>query len=241
MDQADLPVDLTSHLEDYKPHGRPEPPLAKADDDWLYPVIDESDTVRNQYDATMGRVLLVLPPIYRSGKPDCFVDPEKEQAWMPVDLYIGGTLNMPVLHLLYARFWHKVLYDRGHVTTKEPFQRLINRGMILEMEFTVYQDADNQWIGANEVSTVMMAPIVNRTALRYNWMASTEDRVSKKGDTFVLAEDDRVDGRSLEMSKSRGNVINPDEIVDGYGADSLRLYEMFMGPYGGNQAGVCPV
>ena len=106
-----------------------------------------------------------------------FVDPqnknqawskEAEQYWMPVDLYVGGAEHA-VLHLLYARFWHKVLYDYGLVHTKEPFQKLINQGMIL--------GSDGQ-----------------------------------------------------KMSKSRGNVVNPDEIVARFGADSLRLYEMFMGP-----------
>jgi leucyl-tRNA synthetase len=96
------------------------------------------------------------------------IDPEIEKAWMPVDLYIGGAEHA-VLHLLYARFWHKVLYDRGVVSTPEPFQKLINQGMIL---------------GEN----------------------------------------------NEKMSKSRGNVVNPDDVVKNYGADSLRLYEMFMGP-----------
>lgn len=232
VDQADLPVDLP-HLEDYKPHGRPEPPLAKADDDWLYPVIDgkryrrETNTMP-QWAGSCWYYLRYIDP----ENSDCFVDPEKEQAWMPVDLYIGGAEHA-VLHLLYARFWHKVLYDRGHVTTKEPFQRLVNQGMILgEMEFTVYRDADNQWIGANEVSRGDDGSYRQQDGTEVQLVKLTEDQVSKKGDTFVLAEDDtiRVDGRSFKMSKSRGNVINPDEIVDGYGADSLRLYEMFMGP-----------
>ena len=96
------------------------------------------------------------------------VDPAKEKAWMPIDLYVGGAEHA-VLHLLYARFWHKVLYDRGYVSTPEPFQKLVNQGMIL---------------GEN----------------------------------------------NEKMSKSRGNVINPDHVVQDYGADSLRMYEMFMGP-----------
>ncbi len=96
------------------------------------------------------------------------IDPAVDRAWMPVDLYVGGAEHA-VLHLLYSRFWHKVLYDRGVVTTPEPFQKLVNQGMIL---------------GEN----------------------------------------------NEKMSKSRGNVINPDHVVKDYGADSLRLYEMFMGP-----------
>jgi len=95
-------------------------------------------------------------------------DPQKERYWMPVDLYIGGAEHA-VLHLLYARFWHKFLYDLGYVSTKEPFKKLVNQGMI-------------------------------------------------------LGEDGQ------KMSKSRGNVVNPDKVITDYGADSMRLYEMFMGP-----------
>jgi leucyl-tRNA synthetase len=94
--------------------------------------------------------------------------PEKEKYWMPVDLYVGGAEHA-VLHLLYSRFWHKFLYDMGYVTTKEPFKKLVNQGMI-------------------------------------------------------LGEDGQ------KMSKSRGNVVNPDKVIEDYGADSMRLYEMFMGP-----------
>ena len=124
---------------------------------------------------------------------------------MPVDLYVGGAEHA-VLHLLYSRFWHKVLYDRGHVHNAEPFQKLVNQGMILgEMEYTI--------------------PNTDGPPLR-------EDQVIKQGDSFVLKENPaiRVEARAYKMSKSRGNVINPDEVVNQYGADSLRLYEMFMGP-----------
>ncbi|HVT27984.1 MAG TPA: leucine--tRNA ligase [Lacipirellulaceae bacterium] len=168
VDEKDLPVDLP-HLEDFKPHGRPEPPLDKAPADWLYPVIDgkrykrETNTMP-QWAGSCWYYLRFLDP-----KNDrAPVDPAIEKAWMPVDLYVGGAEHA-VLHLLYARFWHKVLYDRGIVSTPEPFQKLVNQGMIL---------------GEN----------------------------------------------NEKMSKSRGNVINPDEIVAEYGTDSLRLYEMFMGP-----------
>jgi len=163
-----LPVDLP-HLEDFKPHGRPEPPLDKAPDDWLYQEIDgkrykrETNTMP-QWAGSCWYYLRFLDP----KNDQAPIDPEIEKAWMPVDLYIGGAEHA-VLHLLYARFWHKVLYDRGVVSTPEPFHKLVNQGMIL---------------GEN----------------------------------------------NEKMSKSRGNVVNPDDVVREYGADSLRLYEMFMGP-----------
>ncbi|MEC9097174.1 MAG: leucine--tRNA ligase, partial [Planctomycetota bacterium] len=232
VDKSDLPVDLP-YLEDYKPHGRPEPPLAKADDDWLFPVIDgkryrrETNTMP-QWAGSCWYYLRYIDP----ANEDCFVDPEKEKVWMPVDLYIGGAEHA-VLHLLYARFWHKVLYDRGHVTTPEPFQRLVNQGMILgEMEFSVFQDEQSEWVGVNTVSRDGEGLYRKEDGAEVQQVRLTEDQVIKKGDTFVLVEDEsvRVDARSFKMSKSRGNVINPDEIVADYGADSLRLYEMFMGP-----------
>lgn len=232
VDEADLPVDLP-YLEDYKPHGRPEPPLAKADDSWLYPVIDgkryrrETNTMP-QWAGSCWYYLRYIDP----ENADCFVAPEKEKAWMPVDLYIGGAEHA-VLHLLYARFWHKVLYDRGHVTTAEPFQRLVNQGMILgEMEFSVYQDTASNWVSVNQVARDDEGLYRQQDGSEVQLVKLTEEQVTKKGDTFVLVNDDsiRVDGRSYKMSKSRGNVLNPDEIVESYGADSLRLYEMFMGP-----------
>ena len=162
---------------------------------------------------------------------EVFVDAEKEKAWMPIDLYIGGAEHA-VLHLLYARFWHKVLFDRGYVSTQEPFQKLINQGMILgEIEYTGYQRADGTWLASNEVKnqddgyTDAQGQAVNAVKL-------TEADILKKGDGFVLKADEsiRIDARAFKMSKSRGNVVNPDLVVKDYGADSLRLYEMFMGP-----------
>ncbi|MGI5829697.1 MAG: leucine--tRNA ligase [Bradymonadia bacterium] len=128
-------------------------------------------------------------------------DLEKEKYWMPVDFYIGGAEHA-VLHLLYARFWHKVLYDIGLVHTKEPFQRLYNQGMILGY---AYKDKDGGYVHV--------------------------DNVEKRADSVVS----KLTGETLQMqiekmSKSRGNVVNPDDVVREFGADSLRLYEMFMGP-----------
>src|SRR5262249_49399764 len=153
-------------------------------------------------------------------------DPAKEKHWMPVDLYVGGAEHA-VLHLLYARFWHKVLFDRGHVHTPEPFQKLVNQGMILgEREYTAYQK------GGRWVSSKVVDDAADSERSEYQAISLNEDQVEKQGDSYVLKEDMsiRVDAQTYKMSKSRGNVINPDQVVNEYGADSMRLYEMFMGP-----------
>ncbi|MBT4716190.1 MAG: leucine--tRNA ligase [Candidatus Marinimicrobia bacterium] len=169
LSDSDLPLTLPV-LERIKPSGTGESPLANAKE-WL-----------NVVDPSSGKVYVRETNTMPQWAGSCwyylrFIDPhnhdqawdlEKEKYWMPVDLYVGGAEHA-VLHLLYARFWHKVLFDLGYVSTREPFQKLVNQGMILGM-----------------------------------------------------------DGE--KMSKSRGNVINPDEVVAQYGADTMRLYEMFMGP-----------
>ncbi len=228
-----LPIDLPP-IDDYKPHGRPEPPLEKADEDWLYPVIDgkrykrETNTMP-QWAGSCWYYLRFIDP----KNDQCFVDPDLEKQWMPVDLYVGGAEHA-VLHLLYARFWHKVLFDRGHVSTSEPFNRLVNQGMILgEMEFTGYRDADEQWVTCDDVEwDEERKPVCKSSGKQLHTVKLEADQVQKQGERFVLKSDEAIaiDSRAFKMSKSRGNVINPDEIVAEYGADSLRLYEMFMGP-----------
>lgn len=228
-----LPVNLPE-LADFRPHGRPEPPLEKAPEAWLYPVIDgvrykrETNTMP-QWAGSCWYYLRFIDPT----NDRCFVDPELERQWMPVDLYIGGAEHA-VLHLLYARFWHKVLFDRGHVSTPEPFHRLVNQGMILgEMEFTGYRDSEEKWVSSSSVVEDANGALVHATTKRPVQSVRLEpDRVEKQGERFVLASDPAIgiDSRAHKMSKSRGNVVNPDEIVADYGADSLRLYEMFMGP-----------
>ncbi len=233
VDPSDLPVDLPE-LEDFKPHGRPEPPLAKADDSWLYVTLDgkryrrETNTMP-QWAGSCWYYLRFIDP--RNAK--AMIDPEKEKAWMPVDLYVGGAEHA-VLHLLYSRFWHKVLFDRGYVSTKEPFHKLVNQGMILgEVEYTGLQEANGTWVsfelGAKNESNELVHRI-SRVPLSSKKVY--EQDVVKQGDLFFLKDDPsiRIDSRSNKMSKSRGNVVNPDEVVREYGADALRLYEMFMGP-----------
>lgn len=228
-----LPVDLP-HLEDYKPHGKPEPPLGKADASWLYVELDgkryrrETNTMP-QWAGSCWYYLRFIDP--KNDK--ALIDPAKEKAWMPVDLYVGGAEHA-VLHLLYARFWHKVLYDRGYVSTVEPFQKLINQGMILgEVEFHAMKCESGKWVSFNEAVEADDGSYFDpSTKEKCSIIKVSEDAVTKSGDLFVLkdAPQIRVDSRSYKMSKARGNVVNPDDIVKEYGADSLRLYEMFMGP-----------
>ncbi|XZE52509.1 leucine--tRNA ligase [Planctomycetaceae bacterium SH139] len=227
-----LPVDLP-HLDDFKPHGRPEPPLEKASDDWLYVQLDgkrykrETNTMP-QWAGSCWYFLRYLDP----GNTEQFVDPAKEQAWMPVDLYVGGAEHA-VLHLLYSRFWHKVLFDRGYVSSPEPFKRLVNQGMILgELEYTAYQNSEGQFVSLSEVHENEERQPLDAAGNLLQANRVEEGEVEKVGDHFVLKSDPqiRIDARTFKMSKSRGNVVNPDSIVRDYGADSLRLYEMFMGP-----------
>ena len=168
LSEQDLPLVLPL-VENYKPTGTGEPPLANVDD-WVNVTLADGSKAKRetntmpQWAGSCWYYLRYLDP----DNDQQGWDPEKEKYWMPVDLYIGGAEHA-VLHLLYSRFWHKLLYDLGYVSTKEPFKKLINQGMI-------------------------------------------------------LGEDGQ------KMSKSRGNVVNPDKVIADYGADSTRLYEMFMGP-----------
>ncbi|GIN11796.1 leucine--tRNA ligase [Shouchella clausii] len=169
LDESELPLMLPD-LEEIKPSGTGESPLANAKD-WLE-VVDPKTGMRGrretntmpQWAGSCWYYLRYIDPT----NDEALADPEKLKNWLPVDTYIGGAEHA-VLHLLYARFWHKFLYDIGVVPTKEPFQKVFNQGMIL---------------GEN----------------------------------------------NEKMSKSKGNVVNPDEIIASHGADTLRLYEMFMGP-----------
>ncbi len=224
---SDLPV-LLPDLEDFRPSGKPEPPLGKATDWVRYSEAYRRETnTMPQWAGSCWYFLRYLDP----QNTEKAWDPELEKAWMPVDLYVGGAEHA-VLHLLYSRFWYKVLFDRGHVSTLEPFQRLVNQGMILgETEYTGYQEESGKWVSTSQVSE-RDGQWVNSAGIAVRPVKVEADQVVKKGEGFVLAADEgiRIDARAHKMSKARGNVINPDTVVDEYGADSLRLYEMFMGP-----------
>jgi leucyl-tRNA synthetase len=233
VDPGELPVQLPE-IADFKPHGRPEPPLETAHEDWLYPVMDgirykrETNTMP-QWAGSCWYFLRFIDP----KNQNAFVDPALERQWMPVDIYIGGAEHA-VLHLLYARFWYKVLYDRGHVSTPEPFSKLVNQGMILgDVEFTGYRNADERWVSADRVDENEERKCVLKADGSPVFQVKLDpDQTEKKGDGFVLKSDPsiRVDSRAHKMSKARGNVVNPESIVADHGADALRLYEMFMGP-----------
>jgi leucyl-tRNA synthetase len=218
---ADLPLDLPEMMKFDAAHDRPEPPLDKAPDSWLYVTLDgkrykrETNTMP-QWAGSCWYYLRFLDP----KNTETLVDPELESAWMPVDLYVGGAEHA-VLHLLYARFWHKVLYDRGYVSMVEPFQKLVNQGMILgETEYTGHRTAAGEWVTSAEVTEDADGkPITKRTREPLEAVSLKPEEVTKQGEVFVLKANNaiRIESQAHKMSKARGNVVNPDEVVKDYG------------------------
>jgi leucyl-tRNA synthetase len=245
----DLPLKLPD-LEDFNPTGNPEGPLTKAED-WVTVKLDgktyrrETNTMP-QWAGSCWYFLRYIDP--KNSK--ALADPAKLAHWLPVDLYVGGAEHA-VLHLLYSRFWHKVLYDRGYVPCVEPFQKLVNQGMILgETEYHVasaaYAEhrshlAELHIEGAHRPSdagsekddtyALKLRQAIQHGGSGHLLVNLPDDMVEKKKGKLILkGADIELTGRADKMSKSRGNVVNPDDVVRDYGADSLRLYEMFMGP-----------
>ncbi|CAA7054344.1 unnamed protein product [Microthlaspi erraticum] len=224
VSESELPLTLPE-LNDFTPTGTGEPPLSKAVS-WVNTVDPATGKSAKRETSTMPQwagscwyYLRFMDP----KNPEALVDKEKEKYWSPVDVYVGGAEHA-VLHLLYSRFWHKVLYDIGVVSTKEPFKCVINQGIILgEVQYTAWKDQEGSYVSADTEERLN----------EHQQVTIPEEKVMKSGDHFVLKEDPniRLIPRSYKMSKSRGNVVNPDDVVLEYGADSLRLYEMFMGPF----------
>ena len=201
VEDENLPVQLPD-LEEYKPSETGESPLANAAD-WLN-VVDKNGRKGRRETNTMPQwagscwyYLRYIDPL----NEESIFDSKKEHHWMPVDLYIGGAEHA-VLHLLYSRFWHKVLFDLDIVSTDEPFQKLFNQGMILAFAYETTNGA--------KVSSDLVE--------------------EKNGKYFHTGTGEELKQIVAKMSKSLKNVINPDDVISNYGADSLRLYEMFMGP-----------
>ncbi|HSD89070.1 MAG TPA: leucine--tRNA ligase [Kofleriaceae bacterium] len=208
----ELPVALPQ-IDEYKPTRDGQPPLARAKD-WLpYKGGTRETNTMPQWAGSCWYYLRFLSP----NRDDVAWDKEEEKYWMPVDLYVGGNEHA-VLHLLYARFWHKVLYDAGLVSTKEPFQRLFHQGMIHKPSF---QAANGKYHTADEVEEREGKGIDPATA---NYATASSATWYLKGTNDV------VETKLDKMSKSRYNVVNPDDLAAEYGADAMRLYELFMGP-----------
>lgn len=202
--EEDLPVVLPE-VDDFKPTGHGESPLAKVEEfvKCKCPQCGgdaERETITMpQWAGSCWYYLRYLDPMNEKQ----FLSKEAEDYWMPVDLYVGGTEHA-VLHLLYARFWHKVLFNLGLVSHSEPFQRLVNQGMITAYS---YQRPNKSLVPTDEV------------------------KESDDGTFIEIATDKKVEQVIAKMSKSLKNVENPDEMIEQYGADSFRIYEMFMGPF----------
>ena len=202
LPESELPV-LLPELDAFKPTADGRPPLARAEE-WVAtvdprtgaPATRETNTMP-QWAGSCWYYLRFLSP----QRDDVAWDPDEEAYWMPVDLYVGGAEHA-TLHLLYARFWHQVLFDLGLVTTPEPFQRLVNQGMI---HAASYQDERGKYYFPSEVE-------------------------ERGGEFFAKESGAPLTTRLEKMSKSKYNVVNPDDMCAEYGADALRLYELFMGP-----------
>jgi leucyl-tRNA synthetase len=208
LDESDLPVELPA-VADYNPSETGEPPLARANAWRELP--DGSIREVNTMPQWAGSCWYYLR----------FVDPtndavpwskQAESYWMPVDLYVGG-IEHAATHLLYSRFWHKVLFDLGYVSQPEPFRRLVNQGMILGATFAPRDRRIDE-----EGKKVVFLP---------DEVAQAEDGSEQ---WTVKSTGEPVDIQWDKMSKSRGNVVNPDDVLATYGADAVRMYEMFMGP-----------
>ncbi len=202
VDEADLPVSLPV-LDDFRPNADGAPPLARATD-WCKVVEPDGKVWRRetnsmpQWAGSCWYYLRFCDP----HNDMAAWDPKIEEYWMPVDLYVGGAEHA-VLHLLYARFWHKVLFDCGLVSTNEPFQKLVNQGMVQSFAY--------------KNKTGVLIPI-------------DEVKENADGDFVTIVDGEPVERFVAKMSKSLRNVVNPEDVIAEYGSDTMRLYEAFMGP-----------
>ena len=214
----ELPVALPP-VDEYKATRDGQPPLARATE-WLpYKGGTRETNTMPQWAGSCWYYLRFLSPT----RDDVAWDAEEEKYWMPVDLYVGGSEHA-VLHLLYARFWHKVLYDAGLVSTTEPFKRLFHQGMIHKGSFK--DPASNKYYAYDEVEDRSGAIVDGKP------LDPAKDNLAKinVGDWYGKSSGAKLETKLDKMSKSRYNVVNPDDMCAEYGADAMRMYELFMGP-----------
>jgi leucyl-tRNA synthetase len=240
LDESELPLVLPE-LDDYKP-GDSQGPLARALDwrffqkngEWY---ARETNTMP-QWAGSCWYYLRYLDP----HNAERIFEPAAYDAWMPVDLYIGGAEHA-VLHLLYARFWHKALYDAGVVKHPEPFLKLVHQGTVLAIGYRWYAELDSEkrFVRALPGDLKGLTEIEEKGAEHKRFHTSSGQLLEERwvNEADVVLKDGKPHHRehgvllvasAEKMAKSRGNVVNPDGVVAEYGADSLRLYEMFMGP-----------
>lgn len=230
LTEDQLPL-LLPEIDEYRPTETGEPPLGRAKN-WCthegYPL--ELNTMPG-FAGSSAYYLRYMDP----RNDQALVSPDANQYWRQVDLYIGGTEHATG-HLIYSRFWNKFLFDLGVVCEDEPFKKLINQGMIQGRTSFAYRIKDtNTFVSYNLRNQYEVAPIRVDINLVHNDILDIEGfrnwRPDLKDAEFILEDGKYVCGYAVEkMSKSMFNVVNPDDIVERYGADTLRLYEMFLGP-----------
>ncbi len=236
LPESQLPVRLPE-LDDFKPSGGFEPPLSRTRG-WVDVVDPDTGRPAKRDTNTMPQWAGSCWYYLRFTDPRNDTAPfsrEAERYWMNVDLYVGGAEHA-VLHLLYARFWHKVLYDLGLVHTKEPFQKLLNPGMIQGKSYRLFRDdsgAPPKYFSRGDVRFDGETPlhVGSGAELAEEWVEPEKVRW-KEGRALAPAVDVDLEEVIEKMSKSRGNVVSPDDVIQEFGADAMRLYEMFIGPLG---------
>ena len=225
----DLPLTLPE-IDQYKPTEDGQPPLARAKD-WTYKGYPLETSTMPGFAGSSAYYLRYMDPKNDKG----LVSKEADEYWRNVDLYVGGTEHATG-HLIYSRFWNKFLYDLGYVCEDEPFCKLINQGMIQGRSNFVYMiPGTNKFVSAGLKDQYETIPVHVDVNIVYNDRLDLDAfrawRPDYKDAEFVLENGEYICGWAIEkMSKSMYNVVNPDKICDTYGADTLRLYEMFLGP-----------
>lgn len=229
LSEDKLPLRLPE-IDKYLPTETGEPPLARAKD-WNFEGNPLETSTMPGFAGSSAYYLRYMDP----HNPDALVSREADEYWRNVDLYIGGTEHATG-HLIYSRFWNKFLYDLGYVCEKEPFRRLINQGMIQGRSNFVYRI-----IGTNTFVSYGLKDKYETTEIHVDVNIVNNDRLDTgafrrwmpdfANAEFILENGEYICGWAIEkMSKSMFNVVNPDMVCDSYGADTLRLYEMFLGP-----------